>query len=111
VIFENEDVFGDGVYIAPPIQSLADPGSIYVSESVYQIIANKKEINARFVSDEMLKNVKDAVRIYEVITSSSGTYRILTTKKETNLASEKSISILPFVSTWLWAVTKKRLIY
>jgi adenylate cyclase len=98
VIFENEDVFGDGVNIASRIQSLADPGAIYVSESVYQIIANKREINTRFVKEEMLRNVKDAVRIYEIITSSSGTHRTLPVEKVTKIASEKSIAVLPFVN-------------
>src|SRR6188768_194972 len=35
VVFENDDVFGDGVNIASRIQSAAKPGAIYISESVY----------------------------------------------------------------------------
>jgi class 3 adenylate cyclase len=34
VVFENEDVFGDGVNIAARIQSAAPAGCIFVSESV-----------------------------------------------------------------------------
>src|SRR6187431_1998624 len=31
VIFENDDVFGDGVNVASRIQAIANPGSIYIS--------------------------------------------------------------------------------
>ena len=34
-LFENEDVFGDGVNIASRIQAFAVPGSIYVSEAIH----------------------------------------------------------------------------
>src|SRR5664279_6392639 len=42
VIFENDDVFGDGVNIASRIQAIAPPGGIYISESVQHNVANKK---------------------------------------------------------------------
>ena len=44
VVFENDDVFGDGVNIASRIQAIAKPGCIYVSESVHNNISNKKDI-------------------------------------------------------------------
>lgn len=66
VIVEDEDVFGDGVNIASRIEPLAPAGGIYVSESVYRNIENKKGIHARYVKEETLKNVKHPVRIYEV---------------------------------------------
>ena len=66
VIFENDDVFGDGVNIASRIQALAPIGGIWVSESVHNNISNKKEIESRFVKEEVLKNVKGRVRIYEI---------------------------------------------
>jgi len=69
VVFENEDVFGDGVNIASRLQAIAPPGSIYISEAVHNNIANKKEINTKFVRAETLKNVKEPVRIYEVRSS------------------------------------------
>jgi len=67
VVFENDDVFGDGVNIASRIQAIAPPGRIYISESVHNNVSNKKEIATRFVRQENLKNVKEAVRVYEVI--------------------------------------------
>src|SRR5688572_23746345 len=67
VVFENDDVFGDGVNIASRIQAIANPGSIYISEAVHNSISNKKEFETKFVKEEKLKNVKEPVKIYQVI--------------------------------------------
>ena len=67
VVFENEDVFGDGVNIASRIQAIANPGSIYISESVYKSISNKKDFQVKYVKEEKLKNVTEKVKIFQVI--------------------------------------------
>ncbi len=67
VVFENDDVFGDGVNIASRIQAIANPGSIFISESVHNSISNKKEFQTKFVKEEKLKNVKESVKIYQVV--------------------------------------------
>src|SRR5215510_2871539 len=62
VVFEENDVFGDGVNIASRLQALAPIGGIWISESVYKNISNKKDITTHFVKIERLKNVKEPVR-------------------------------------------------
>jgi len=95
VIFENNDVFGDGVNIASRIQAIATPGGIYISEPVHNNISNKKEITTRFVRKENLKNVKEAVRIYEVIMAGdSGSI----TENERKDILQNSIAVLPFAN-------------
>lgn len=69
VVFQNNDVFGDGVNVASRIQALTPPGGIWISEAVRQNVFNKKEIITRFVCEEKLKNVKEPVGIHEVIGS------------------------------------------
>jgi class 3 adenylate cyclase len=66
VVFENEDVFGDGVNIASRIQALAPPGGIWISESVHNNVSNKINIDTEFVKEAHLKNVKEPLRIYHV---------------------------------------------
>jgi TolB-like protein len=66
VIFENNDVFGDGVNIASRLQALASPGSTWASEAVYKNLVNKKEISSEFVKEETLKNVSEPVKVYEI---------------------------------------------
>jgi adenylate cyclase len=66
VIFENNDVFGDGVNIASRLQAMASPGSTWVSEAVYKNLVNKKEISSEFIKEEHLKNVTEPVKVYEI---------------------------------------------
>ena len=67
VVFEKDDVFGDGVNIASRIQAIANPGSIYISETIHNSLSNKKDFQTKFVKEEKLKNVKESVKIYQVI--------------------------------------------
>ncbi len=95
VVFENEDVFGDGVNIASRIQTVAKPGCIYVSESVHHNVFNKKEISTKFISEETLKNVKNPVRIYEVTLENSSSH---STENLPKNIQERSIAVLPFTN-------------
>jgi adenylate cyclase len=98
VVFENEDIFGDGVNIASRIQSITSPGSIYVSESVHNNVSNKQSIETRFVKQEMLKNVKDPVRIYEVITNFEPAFPNTPVNQPSPYAAENSIAVLPLLN-------------
>lgn len=69
VVFENDDVFGDPVNIASRLQSLAPPSGIYVSKSVQKDIANKTNIQFEYVGTERLKNVKEPVEVFKIITA------------------------------------------
>lgn len=66
VVFEGNDVFGDGVNIASRLEPLAPVGGILVSESVYNNLINKKNLKSVFVGEKQLKNVKEPVRVYQV---------------------------------------------
>jgi adenylate cyclase len=95
VLFENDDVFGDGVNIASRIQAIAKPGCIYVSESVHNNVSNKKDIQTKFIKEETLKNVKEPVRIYEVMITNNA-YLLSENKMKT--ISQNSIAVLPFAN-------------
>lgn len=74
VVFEGEDVFGDGVNLASRIQAAAPPGGIYLSESVARNIDNKKDIETVYAGEKKLKNVSYPVKVYEIV--STGNKRI-----------------------------------
>jgi formylglycine-generating enzyme required for sulfatase activity/class 3 adenylate cyclase len=67
VLIDPDDIYGDGVNIAARLQSLADPGSVYISGGVYEQIKNKLVCGYQSLGDERLKNITDPVRIYRVL--------------------------------------------
>ena len=66
VTFDHKDVFGDGVNIASRIQSIADPGGIYISESLQKAIRVKSSINTKYIGELNLKNVDYLVKTYAI---------------------------------------------
>ncbi|MBM4166083.1 MAG: tetratricopeptide repeat protein [Ignavibacteria bacterium] len=67
IIEKDNDVFGDGVNIASRIQSMAEPGGINISESVYQQVRNKLDLPYLSLGAPQLKNIKEAIKIYQII--------------------------------------------
>ncbi|MBD0333197.1 MAG: tetratricopeptide repeat protein, partial [Chitinophagaceae bacterium] len=96
VIFEEGDIFGDGVNIASRLQALASVNGIWISEMVYKNIANKREIQAKFVREEKLKNVKEPVSVYEVIFDNAPESAMAPFKETAKKTTEKSLAVLPF---------------
>jgi adenylate cyclase len=98
VLIQNGNVFGDVVNIASRIQSLAPSGGIYISETVFQNINNKKGLETIFVKQATLKNLKDPVRIYEVLTEFSHPVpqSSVADKPAVKIIDENSIAVLPF---------------
>lgn len=66
VIIEGGDFFGDGVNIAARIESLAPPGDVYVSETAYQHVADKIDLDFADLGPKSLKNIKRPVRVYQM---------------------------------------------
>ncbi len=101
VIFENQDVFGDGVNIASRLQALAPIGGIWISEAVHKNVSNKKGINSTFVYEEVLKNVREPVRIYEVKIEDQDwmeSVKNISAPEQSKGIPEKSVAVLPFVN-------------
>ncbi len=97
VLLQRNNVFGDVVNIASRIQALAPQGGIYISDTVYQNITNKKGLESVFIKEEKLKNVKDPVRIFEILTEFSKPYvPAVEVKSTVKPISENSIAVLPF---------------
>ena len=67
IITEDDDVFGDGVNIASRLVELSPDGGIIISGKVHSDVKNKSEINTRLIGERELKNVEEAVKVYEVI--------------------------------------------
>jgi TolB-like protein/Tfp pilus assembly protein PilF len=66
ISIEDETIYGDGVNLASRIESLAVPGSIFISEKLADEVKNQTEISLRELGYFELKNIKLPVRIFAV---------------------------------------------
>ena len=64
VLFRDNSAWGDGVNIASRIHALATPGTICISEHVYDAIRNKPGMAARSLGQKRLKNVSRPIGVY-----------------------------------------------
>ena len=67
VVEEGDNILGDGVNIAARVQSLAEAGGICISGTVYEHIKNKLAFGYEYVGEQVVKNIKEPVRIYRVL--------------------------------------------
>lgn len=72
IVFEQEDVFGDGVNIASRIEPLAKPGGVCISEQVYETIRNKPGIKATFAGEQTLKGIEQPIKVYHITWAKTG---------------------------------------
>ncbi|MGB6288063.1 MAG: adenylate/guanylate cyclase domain-containing protein, partial [Xanthobacteraceae bacterium] len=67
VIIEPHDIFGDGVNIAARLESIAEPGGICISSTVYDQIRAKVRVEFADLGEQNLKNIALPVRVYAVV--------------------------------------------
>jgi class 3 adenylate cyclase len=66
VIVQDYRVYGDGVNIAARLQTIAAPGSICVSEAVYQQVYKTLDLAFEDLGVQILKNIEHPIRLYRV---------------------------------------------
>src|SRR4029434_4526243 len=73
VIVEGERLYGDGVNIAARMESLALPGGICISGTVYDHVENKLALHYEYQGEKSVKNIVKPVRVYRVGMETAGT--------------------------------------
>jgi adenylate cyclase len=67
VIHEENRIYGDGVNVAARVESLADPGGICVSGTVFDQIESKLPLGYEFLGEQNVKNIAKPVRVYKAL--------------------------------------------
>jgi TolB-like protein len=67
IVFEDGDIYGDGVNVAARIEPLADSGGICISHTVFTAVRNKVELGFEDVGAQSLKNISEPVQVYRVL--------------------------------------------
>ena len=66
VIVQGDDLLGDGVNVAARIQTIAEPGGVCISGSVYDQIQNKLTLQIRQLGEKSFKNIAQPVRTFSI---------------------------------------------
>jgi class 3 adenylate cyclase/TolB-like protein/lipoprotein NlpI len=66
VVFENEDVYGDGVNIASRIETLGTGSSVLISKSIRDQVKNNTEFQISSLGSFEFKNVEEAVEVFAI---------------------------------------------
>jgi class 3 adenylate cyclase len=70
-VFDPDDVSDNGVTLAARLQSLAEPGTVYISGGVYERVKNKAGCGFRSLGVEKLEDMADPVPVYSVLPNRS----------------------------------------
>jgi TolB-like protein/class 3 adenylate cyclase len=66
IIFSEEEIIGDSVNVASRIESLALPGSVFISDKVYDEIKNQESVKTSLLKTFKLKNVERPIEVYAI---------------------------------------------
>jgi class 3 adenylate cyclase len=66
VVVKDNDLLGDGVNVAARLETLAEPGGICISSSVYDQITGKLDLGFKDIGEQALKNISRPIHVYRV---------------------------------------------
>ena len=90
VIEKEEQVYGDGVNIAARIETLAEPGGVSISRTVYDHAHKKLKSGYEYQGEHEVKNIADPVRVYKVLTAPEHAGQLIGEPKVPKLPSKRS---------------------
>jgi len=98
IIFDDNDIFGDGVNIAARLEGIADPGSICISDDAQRQIRGKVDVVFEDMGLQALKNIAEPMRAWRVRLDGDAVHAKPSTAPDATLAlpDKPSIAVLPF---------------
>jgi len=96
VVVDGGDLYGDGINIAARLQSLAEPGGIFVSASVHDQVNLKLASVFDDLGPKQLKNIAKPVHIYRVRSEPAAATIPGSEKQALPSPAKPSIAVLPF---------------
>ncbi len=92
IIIHGDDIFGDGVNLAARLEAFTKPGSVCISEKVFEELSNKLKVAFHDLGEQTFKNISAPVRVYGVTRDTSpdpvGSTR--------SLEDKPAVAVLPF---------------
>jgi TolB-like protein/class 3 adenylate cyclase/Flp pilus assembly protein TadD len=97
IVYDNDDVYGDGVNIASRIESLGVPGSILISDKLHYAIRNQGSISTKSLGYFELKNINEPLEVYTIVMNGIKVPERSELKGKMK-EIKKSVAVLPFIN-------------
>ena len=81
VVYEGENIYGNGVNIAARMESLADAGGICISGTAYDQIGKKLPFGYEYLGEKPVKNIEKPVRVYRLLLAPEDAGKVIGEKK------------------------------
>jgi adenylate cyclase len=101
IIFDDNDIFGDGVNIAARLEGIAEPGGICISDDAQRQIRGKLDSPFEDMGPQNLKNIIEPMRAWRLsVDAKSSAYlsadHSIVTAQPPAVPDKPSIAVLPF---------------
>ena len=103
IIFDDNDIFGDGVNIAARLEGIAEPGGVCISDDAHRHIRGKVDIVFDDMGPQALKNITEPMRAWRCqinaranASSAAPTKSSVETVQPLAITDKPSIAVLPF---------------
>jgi adenylate cyclase len=104
IIFDDNDIFGDGVNVAARVENECEPGGVCVSGNAFEQIRGTTGFTFDDMGEKRLKNIERPMRLYAVqgvtpavaTTTAAISIMLSDNSKPLPLPDKPSIAVLPF---------------
>lgn len=99
VIFEKDNVYGNGVNIAARLEAQCAPGQILVSRVINEQVASRIEAISQAAGTKKLKNISSEFEVFTISTEKTNNFESIEMaeeKDDTDRTQKPTLSILPF---------------
>jgi len=92
IVFDEGDIFGDGVNIAARLEGLAEPGGICITGRVHEDVQGKLDVGFEDAGEQQLKNISRPVKVFRIRTEKPAPGAVMRSES----SQRPSIAVLPF---------------
>jgi adenylate cyclase len=98
IIFEDGDIFGEGVNIAARVEQLAEAGGICVTAAVHDQVDGRVDVAFEDLGEKLLKNLSRPVRVYRVAAESAERKPVPAKGQPGGAVVKPTVAVLPFAN-------------
>jgi adenylate cyclase len=96
IVVEGHDILGDGVNVAARLESLAEPGGVFISDIVHQSISGKIDVGFESLGEQHVKNISRPVHAFRALLLGSASRAEPGGHNGLSFPDKPSIAVLPF---------------